>query len=983
MDIGPAKAERADTGPAGPSRGPGPRGGGDGDGGRDAVCPDLGIEAFQVQVRWDGRGLQGNEDAADPGKTGGSLKVADVRLDGGDQQGAIGLPAAAVDIADGAEFDGVAQGRAGAVGFDAVDVRGRKPGVMESFAQQAGLGPAAGGRKAVAPAVLVDCRAADDAQDGILVVQGPLQRFKNEHHAAFGADIAVGVGGKGLAAAVRGHEMGVGEDILSFASGQDIDAAGKSGLAFAVPQAAAGQVQGQQRGRAGAVYGHARAFEPVEIGKAVGRDAVGVSRPHIGVEALAALETAVLVIGRADAREDACAAAAQAVRRDPGPLQGLPGDFQQQSLLGIDLHGFAGRDTEQSGIESADVVQKTAPDSPVPVFRSGRTVPVGGVAPGDGILAAEEQCLQSLGAVGARQTAGHADDGHRLLSGAVRGQRGFIGKVPGHERRQRGDVGMVIEQGRGQRTAAGLLQFPGQGHGRGRSHAQGAERRVQAHAVRGKPQARGKAVTQPVLPGLAGGGGILLLRGAVPGGGPGAGLFPPFRQYGQFAVKVKMAAQGLLDLAAGGLGHAMPLAEDDGAGGDVEFFGKTAPDGRQRRLVGCRGQAGLEDHDQPFAGIAVDAEGGSAILLQPRHVLQDAFLKVLREKIAAVEDDHFLASPGDEKMPPGHEAHVTCPQEGPFAGSGQHGMQDGLRGFGLFPVSRRNARPPDPDLAQLLFFDLPACLGIDDAHVIVAPGRAAGKQRHGIGVPLLQEAYATCGIFLLVEKNGKIAVIFPAACGEQRVLRKAVARIETGRIETGGTETLQETADGLQADGLGAAVADGKRTEIQLPESILRDAVAAKVVGKVGAARQLGAIVGDGAQPAERLAQKGHGRHGDAQAAQMERRQDAAHEAHVVEGGQPADGGNIFPEPHVPGDAVQIGHDVAVSDDDSFGAAGGAGGILQPSGRMRSQRKFLPGPGQGIVGLIKADDPYAIGKMDAFGQFFHRLAQTCGSDEDA
>ena len=98
-----------------------------------------------MQVRRDGRGLQGNEDAADPGKTGGSLKVADVRLDGGDQQGAIGLPAAAVDIADGAEFDGVAQGRAGAVGFDAVDVRGRKPGVMESFAQQAGLGPAGWG----------------------------------------------------------------------------------------------------------------------------------------------------------------------------------------------------------------------------------------------------------------------------------------------------------------------------------------------------------------------------------------------------------------------------------------------------------------------------------------------------------------------------------------------------------------------------------------------------------------------------------------------------------------------------------------------------------------------------------------------------------------------------------------------------------------------------------------------------------------------
>ena len=114
--------------------------------------------------------------------------------------------------------------------------------------------------------------------------------------------------------------MRVIKDIVSYRGGEKIYAADKSQIAFAVLEAAAGCVQGEKRGRAGAVNGHARSPESVKPGEPVGRYAVSRARAHVGVEGNGGREAEILKIGSADARKHASHAAAQGCR----PAQELP-----------------------------------------------------------------------------------------------------------------------------------------------------------------------------------------------------------------------------------------------------------------------------------------------------------------------------------------------------------------------------------------------------------------------------------------------------------------------------------------------------------------------------------------------------------------------------------------------------------------------------------------------------------------------------------
>ncbi len=50
----------------------------------------------------------------------------------------------------------------------------------------------------------------------------------------------------------------------------------------------------------------------------------------------------------------------QAGRGQSGALQGLPGQFQQESLLGVHGEGLARGDPEELGVESGDVVEESA-----------------------------------------------------------------------------------------------------------------------------------------------------------------------------------------------------------------------------------------------------------------------------------------------------------------------------------------------------------------------------------------------------------------------------------------------------------------------------------------------------------------------------------------------------------------------------------------------------------------------------------------------
>ena len=98
------------------------------------------------------------------------------------RKGRCGSRSGAKTALQGRHFDRVAQGRAGAVGFHVIEVVRRELGVGQRAAEDRLLGAGVGGGQAVAAAVLVDGRAAQQAEDpvaGGLRIGEPLE----QHHA--------------------------------------------------------------------------------------------------------------------------------------------------------------------------------------------------------------------------------------------------------------------------------------------------------------------------------------------------------------------------------------------------------------------------------------------------------------------------------------------------------------------------------------------------------------------------------------------------------------------------------------------------------------------------------------------------------------------------------------------------------------------------------------------------------------------------------
>ena len=79
------------------------------------------------------------------------------------------------------------------------------PALARASLDDALLGGSVGGGESVAGAVLVDGGAADDGEDRVAVAPGVREPFEQQQADAFGEAGAVGCGGEGLAAAVRGR----------------------------------------------------------------------------------------------------------------------------------------------------------------------------------------------------------------------------------------------------------------------------------------------------------------------------------------------------------------------------------------------------------------------------------------------------------------------------------------------------------------------------------------------------------------------------------------------------------------------------------------------------------------------------------------------------------------------------------------------------------------------------------------------------------
>ena len=368
---------------------------------------------------------QGEDHLDDAGDAGGALGVADIGLDRAEPEGLLGGALAPVGVEQGLGLDGVAEGGAGAVALDRVDVPRREPGVGERARDDAPLRGTVGRGQPVAGAVLVDGGAADESED---VMPEPLrvgEALEQQHADALAPAGAVGGGGEGLATPV-GREPALARELDEDGGrGHDGDAAGEGQRALPLAQRGAGEVQRDERGGAGGVEGDGGTLQAEAVGDAPGEDAAEVAGAEVALELLAlgcgGLLGVVVVHG---AGEDAGGASAQGERIEAGVLESLPADLEQEALLGVHGERLAGADAEELGIEIPGAGEKGAGArvggagavgigvvEPVEIPAA-----IGGEA-ADGVGAGGEQPPEILGAAhAAGVAAADADDRDGLLA---------------------------------------------------------------------------------------------------------------------------------------------------------------------------------------------------------------------------------------------------------------------------------------------------------------------------------------------------------------------------------------------------------------------------------------------------------------------------------------------------------------------------------------------------------------------------------------
>ncbi len=418
--VGAGDAERRHGGPARPVHGrPRRGGGGEGDGPGGPV--DLRRRLVDVQGGRHDAVPHRHHHLDHTGHAGGCLGVPDVRLHRPEQQRRGLVAVLPVRGQQRLRLDRVAEPGARAVRLHHVDLLGSEPGVAEGLADDPHLGGAVRGAEPVGRAVLVDRATAYHGEHRVAVPLRLGEPGEQQHADALGPRGAVRAGGERLAPPVGGETALPAEADEDRRGGHHRHAARQGQLAVAVAQGLRGQVDGDERGRAGGVDGDRRPLQPEGVRDAAGDDTGGVAGEQVALAVLGLRHHAVVAVRRRP-DEDAGTAAPDGRQRQPGPLERLPGGLQQQPLLRVHGDGLAGRDAEQVGVEVGGGVDEAALAHVTGARVVGIGVeeilqvpaPVGGERP-DPVAAVVHELPQRLGAVdAARVAAAHRHDGDGL-----------------------------------------------------------------------------------------------------------------------------------------------------------------------------------------------------------------------------------------------------------------------------------------------------------------------------------------------------------------------------------------------------------------------------------------------------------------------------------------------------------------------------------------------------------------------------------------
>ena len=261
--------------------------------------------------------------------------------------------ALAEDLMQRTQFDRIAECGAGAVRLDVIDVRRLQSRRRQCRSNHGLLSRPTGHGLPTAGSVLVDGRAAHHRQHRIPVAHCIAEPLEHHDAAALAADVAVGAGVESLASAIRSQHAPPRGGNAVFRAQHQVDPGHQRLIAFPPAQALTGQMDCDQRRRAGSVEYHRRAVCTKEIGQASGSKVRGVPERDVRVDLFrrqpAGQGQGVVVGGHTD--EHRSLGAADHRRADARVFQCLPSDFEQQPLLRVHRCGLPRRDAEELGVE--------------------------------------------------------------------------------------------------------------------------------------------------------------------------------------------------------------------------------------------------------------------------------------------------------------------------------------------------------------------------------------------------------------------------------------------------------------------------------------------------------------------------------------------------------------------------------------------------------------------------------------------------------
>ena len=418
MAVGAAEAEGADSGPAGLCR-PGVQGCARGEAG--LFQAEGGIWPFEVEQRRDFGVLEAEHGLDEAGRAGGRVEMADVGLHGAELAGAAFR---SVGLGQRLDLDGIAHGRARAVGFDVGDAFGRHVRHGERLLDDGALAADRGRREAdLVGAVVVHGEAPDDAVDVVAGLKGVLQALQDQHGAAVAEVHAAGPVVEGVAVAVGGEAALLEGEVACLLGKDDGASAGKRHVAAVVHQALAGLGNADEGAGAGSLHGHGRPVQVQLVGDARSRVVLVAAEQGVHVACGIRGEGGGLAQPSAggDAGEDADARVpGNGFRRVAGIFKRLPGRLEQPPLLGVDASGLSRRIAEAGRVEGKGAVQDVAALHVAGIVQQAFVRQPFQIFPGKlpgGVAALAHRAPELLNGLGAGKAARHADDGYAAETG--------------------------------------------------------------------------------------------------------------------------------------------------------------------------------------------------------------------------------------------------------------------------------------------------------------------------------------------------------------------------------------------------------------------------------------------------------------------------------------------------------------------------------------------------------------------------------------